>query len=70
MKKLVIIALLAASPAFAQQTPPPVEQAMGMKIVQEVQFGVQCNAEMITVKAELAKAQVRLKELEPPKEAK
>lgn len=46
----------------AQQT--PLEQAIGTKLIQELQYGLACQAEMIALKTELVKAQARIKELE------
>lgn len=36
--------------------------------MQELQTGLNCSAELIGVKADLAKANARIKELEPKKE--
>lgn len=63
---LSLLAVLSAGPAFAEQTPG--EQALGAKLMQELQTGLNCSAELIGVKADLAKANARIKELEPKKE--
>lgn len=44
--------------------PPPSEQAIGAKLMREIQDGLQCNVNLISVQVELAKAQARVKELE------
>jgi len=69
--KTIFLALLIATPAFAQQAhpQPPSEQALGAKLMQEIQGGLICNASLISVQAELAKANARIKELEPKTES-
>jgi hypothetical protein len=64
MKKLFIVASLIATPCYAQQQQTPVEQAMGTKLIQEIQAGLTCSATLIATQAELTKAQARVKELE------
>jgi hypothetical protein len=71
MRRLILLilltAFLAATPAIAQQqSPSAVEQALGSKLMQEIQAGINCSASSITVQADLAKAQARIKELEKP----
>jgi hypothetical protein len=56
----------AASAQQHQQTPS--EQALAAKLLQEIQGGLTCNASLLSVQAELAKAQARVKELEPKQE--
>lgn len=71
MKKLLFFFLLATvATAFAQQQPSPNEQAMGTKLMQEIQGGLNCSASLIGVQAELVKAQTRIKELESKPEEK
>ncbi len=64
MKRIIFLAALLATPATAQQQSPPSEQALGAKLMREVQDGLQCNVSLISVQAELAKAHARVKELE------
>jgi len=61
----LVVADLMLYVAHAQQ-PTPTEQAMGNKIVAEVQAGLNCGAELIVVKAELAKLKAAAKKEEPP----
>lgn len=64
MRLLVIgMSLLAATSALAQSASPN-EQAMGVKLLQEIQAGLSCSANLISAQADLAKAQTRIKELE------
>lgn len=70
MKRFVILLLLVSSPAVAQQTSSPAEQALGIKLMQEIQAGLNCNASTLTMQAELNKAQARIKELEAQSEKK
>ncbi len=63
MKKLLVLFLtLTPIHSFAQQS--PTEQALGNKLLQEIQTGITCSANLISTKAELIKAQERIKELE------
>lgn len=66
MKRVLIAALLAmpCHTAFAQQTVSPNEQALGAKLMLELQAGLSCSAEKITLQGDLVKAQARIKELE------
>jgi hypothetical protein len=69
LRIVIIIALLfVAVAAHAQQQPSPNEQAMGAKLMQEIQQGLSCSASLIGVQAELAKANAGIKELEKPKD--
>jgi len=61
----LVVADLMLYVAHAQQ-PTPTEQAMGNKIVAEVQAGLNCGAELIVVKAELAKTESRGEERRTP----
>jgi hypothetical protein len=63
MKRLAILAcLIAAAPAIAQ-TPSPMEQALGAKIMAEMSTALQCSADAITLRAQLAAAQKELADL-------
>jgi hypothetical protein len=68
-KQLVLLAaaasLIAGNADGQQHQQTPSEQALGAKLMQEIQGGLICNASLISVQAELAKAQARIKELEP-----
>lgn len=70
MKKVLVMALLLVSaPAFAQQQTPG-EQALGAKLMQELQSGLNCSGTLISVQRELEAAKAKIKELEakePPK---
>lgn len=61
---LAAAALALASPALAQQAPTPSEQALGAKLMAEINAGLSCSADVIKIKADLAAAQARVKELE------
>jgi hypothetical protein len=66
---LAFLITLLVSPAMAQQQASPSEQALGNKVLQEIQSGLQCSSSLISAQAELAKALARIKELESkPKE--
>lgn len=56
--------------AFAQQQSTPIEQAMGQKIMAEINNGLACSARLIEVQKQLDDAQAKLKELEPKDKAK
>lgn len=67
MKLLVALGLLftITLPAFAQQGPPsPHEQAMATKLMQEIQAGLTCSANLIEMRIQLVTAQARVRELE------
>lgn len=71
MRTLIIgLSLFVATSAMAQQQQPPAasEQALGAKLMQEIQGGLNCSANLISVQADLAKANARIKELEPKTE--
>lgn len=81
MRSFIIgLSLLVATSALAQQSDPgqgkleikttPGEQALGAKLMQEIQSGLNCSASLISVRAELEKAQARIKELEAKPEEK
>ena len=67
MRKFVIAFLLLPAAAFAQPAPTLTEQAMGTKIMQEVQAGLVCGVNLLTAQVDLAKAQARIRELEAKK---
>lgn len=65
MKKLIIVLVLISTPSFAQQTTTsPNEQALGQKLLQEIQAGISCNSNAISLKIDLDKANAKIKELE------
>jgi type IV secretory pathway VirB2 component (pilin) len=64
----IIILLLSASAAFAQQTPS--EQALGAKLLQEIQGSLTCSTSVIMLQAEIDRARARIKELEAKLEEK
>ena len=56
MKKcLVILAVLIASPAFAQQSATPEVQALQSKLMQELNNSLQCTAQTITLQQQVTK---------------
>lgn len=71
MRKLLIIAaLLSVSPAFAQQQPDPETlqraiQAVQLQRNQALDISANLQVQLSKVQEDLAKAQARLKELEP-----
>ncbi len=66
MKKIIVfISLFISTSTFAQQQPN--EQALGTKLIKEINEGLKCNSDLITIKDELAKAQAKIKELEDKK---
>lgn len=67
----IMIALLLSTAAQAQQQQSPTEQALGAKLLLEIQQGLACSAEAVTLKSDLAKAFTKIKDLEAkPKEEK
>lgn len=72
MRFLILVALLIPTAAAAQGQGTPGEQALGSKLMQEIQSGLNCSTALITAQADLAKAQAALKALqekvEKPKE--
>lgn len=69
MRKALLIVLLSSFPAWAQQ-PSPSEEAIGAKLMLEINLGLQCNAALVDDKRKLAAAQARVKELEDKYESK
>lgn len=64
MKKLIVcLIVLFSTQALAQQQ-TPIEQALSNKLLQEIQSGIACSSSVISLRAELTKAQERIKELE------
>lgn len=64
MKSLIALVLLLPSIAFAQTTATPAEQALGAKLMREINEGLTCNASVNTLQAELVAAKAKIKELE------
>lgn len=64
MKKTLLAISLLPSLAWAQQQTPN-EQVLVAKLLQEIQSGINCGSEAITLRENLAKANARIKELEP-----
>lgn len=60
--KWIVFACLMASPALAQ-TPSPMEQALGAKVMTEISTALQCSADTITLRAQLAAAQKEIADL-------
>ena len=71
MKKLALAFVLCASPALAQQ-PAPEMEAMGAKLMQEINAGIQCNANAVAGRREIERLTAEVKALkekyEPKKE--
>lgn len=73
--KFFTLALLAAlvacvPPARGQQPSPPGEQALGQKLLVEIQAGLQCSTALITAQAELTKLRAELEAAKKPPEPK
>jgi hypothetical protein len=65
----IIAAVVVASTAVqAQQSPS--EQALGNKLMAEINAALQCDAGLISARQELAKSAARIKELEDKYEPK
>lgn len=70
MKRLAVLLALVASPALAQQQPDPALQQKIIMVLQEQRNRAQDEAALLAARAtiladDLAKAQARIKELEP-----
>lgn len=68
-----LLIALAVTVAHAQQPQPqqsPGEQALGQKLMQEIQSGVQCSMQSISLQRELATVQAEVKRLAEKYEAK
>ena len=63
MLRAVLVMLLVPTFAMAQQQSPPSEQALGQKLMQEIQAGISCSVNVINLQQELAKVQAELKAL-------
>jgi hypothetical protein len=64
MRSLLVLCLLSSS-AWAQQPSAAAhEQAMSAKLVTEINAGLACSSELITLKAELESLKAKLKEKE------
>jgi hypothetical protein len=65
MIRIAIALALLATPALAQQQQPSfTEQAMGQKIMQEINNGLACSARLIEVQKQLETAEAKVKQLE------
>jgi len=66
MKRVLIAAaLLLAGPALAeQQEQSPAEQALGQRVIVEINANLQAAAKIIELQRQLTAAQARVKELE------
>lgn len=62
MLKLIIASALLATPAFAQQQSPEME-ALGAKLIQEINAGVQCNANAVAGRREIERLMSEVKAL-------
>lgn len=60
---LIVASLLSAAPAWAQSTSSPVEQALGARLLREIQEGLTCSAEKIAMQAAIDKAAAEAKRL-------
>jgi hypothetical protein len=69
MLSIIGMMIILSTCAHAQQQSSPAEQALGSRLMSEIQRGVMCEAGMISLQAELAKAQARIKELEAKPDA-
>jgi hypothetical protein len=67
----LIFAAMSVSCAHAQQQQQtPSEQALGVKLMQEIQGGLNCSAGLIAVQKQLDAANAKIKELESKPDAK
>ena len=66
--KILLLTMLLITPALAQQTPQ--EQALGQKLLQEINQGLQCNATVIDLNKKLADLQKQLDEMKKEKVGK
>lgn len=60
MKKFLFCIVLISFPAAAQQTPS--EQALGAKVMQEMQSGMACSVALITAQQQIAELKKLLEE--------
>lgn len=63
-----LVAVVAA--VHAQSAPSPNEEALGKKLMSEIQSGVACSVEVITLQRRLAEMEAKLKAAEKPAESK
>ncbi len=61
----VILAIILTGPGKSQPRANPQEQALGAKLLAEIQAGLTCSAEKITAERRVEELERRLKELEP-----
>ena len=65
---LSAIAALLISPAVAQgmmpSPPQPMQEALGQKLFNEINAGLTCSANLLSVQKDLEAAKARIKELE------
>jgi hypothetical protein len=65
MKYSPLVFLLSITPALAQQPQQsPAEQALGSKLMQEINAGLQCTQQLIGANKQIEQLQARIKELE------
>lgn len=66
MLKYAVAILLFSAPAFAQQPQPstPLEQALGAKLVAEINAGLQCSATQTVLQQQLQQATAKVADLE------
>jgi len=70
MRKLLIILFLFPTEVWAQQKPPPEIEALGSKLMQEINANIQCNANGIVGRQEIEKLQAEIKSLKEKLNAK
>lgn len=73
MKKIVVAVAVVLSPvgAIAQSVAPQAtEQALGQKLMQEINAGLQCSAQAMTLKQDLDKATAEVTQLKAKYETK
>lgn len=68
MKPLLAALLLLPTVALAQQPQPasPTEQALGAKLIQEFNAGLQCSANVVTLQQRIAELEKQLAEKSAP----
>lgn len=66
MKKLIALVALTATPAFSQQTAPETE-AIGQRLMQEINISVTCQASLIKAQREIEALKIELAKLKEPK---
>lgn len=68
---MACVAMLIAFAAMAQPAVPPLtpsEEVLGTKLLQELQAGLQCNTQLISLRKQLEAAQKEIAELRKPAE--